>query len=447
MKKIFITIFAAAAVLTGCNRTLIEEAGRGQFSVEISASDEYNSITKAVANEDVNSFKVSIVRSSDGSVAHSYEKFADMPQVIEMLSGSYTINVSSPLNLPAAFDQPVYGASHDFVVKVGEATSEKIVCTLQNVKVSFTLSEAFRREISTYTISVSNGDAVKNKLFWTNVSTETEGQYVTKDVTRPGYFSVEPLTIHVDGKRSIDGSETSHEIMITNPNAKDHFIISLDAKVTGSAGFGIEIDPSVNVRDDEDVYIPGFDEDPVEDPEEDDENGSEGGNPGSGNEGGSDSGDEGGSDDNGGAGETPANDMTMTWAGHESVNNVYPSVNIDENLGEINLLINVPGKIAGFVVKIESESQDFMDAINEMVTGGGNNLDLINDQTSIGALGPNGVGMNLDLAGKENVNFELTGLVPMISMIAMPGTDHVFTLTVTDLTGYSETWQLTFRLP
>ena len=33
MKKIFITIMAAAAVLTGCNTVLIESAGVGQLSV------------------------------------------------------------------------------------------------------------------------------------------------------------------------------------------------------------------------------------------------------------------------------------------------------------------------------------------------------------------------------------------------------------------------------
>jgi hypothetical protein len=55
--------------------------------------------------------------------------------------------------------------------------------------------------------------------------------------------------------------------------------------------------------------------------------------------------------------------------------------------------------------------------------------------------------MDLDLAGKENVTFELTNLVPMISIIAPSGTDHVFTLTVEDQAGKSDSWKLTFRLP
>ena len=62
MKKIFITILAAATVLSSCNHTLIEDAGHGTFSVDLSVSDEYTTITKASANEDVNSFKVEILR-------------------------------------------------------------------------------------------------------------------------------------------------------------------------------------------------------------------------------------------------------------------------------------------------------------------------------------------------------------------------------------------------
>ena len=443
MKKIFITIMAAAAVLTGCNTVLIESAGVGQLSVELSASDEYNAQTRASVNEDKNSFKIEILNKADGSVAKSYQRYADMPQVIELLSGSYTIKATSPNLLPAAFDQPIYGTSHDFVVKVGEVTSEKLVCTLQNVKVSFTLSEAFQRELSTYTISVSNGDAAANQLYWTNVPSEVEGQYLTKNIASAGYFAVAPLTIRVDGKRTVDGSEAYHEIQITDAQAKDHFIVKLDAKVTGSAGVGIEIDPSVNLRDDEEVFVPGFNEDPVVEPEEDE---TPGDNTGSGDN----TGNEGGSGDNsgdqGGSGNTPANDMVMTWAGHESTDNVYPATPINENLGEVNLIIDVPGKIAGFVVQIDSESDAFMGAVYEMTTDGGNRLDLINDPKAIQAMKDVEL-LSGDLKGLTQVPFNLTGLLPLISFVAESGTSHFFTLTVTDETGYSETWKLTFSLP
>ena len=448
MKNIFATIIAAAAVLTGCNTVLIESEGVGHLSLELTASDEYVATSKADgANENVNEFVITIKNKADGSIVKSYARFADMPQVIDLMSGAYTIEASSPATLPAAFNQPIYGTSHDFTVKIGEVSAERLICTLQNVKVTFSLTEAFTRELDTYTISVSNGDAVANTLYWTNVPTELEGQYTTKTIATAGYFHAAPLTIRVDGKRTVDGSEAYHVIKINDAQPRDHYIVKLDAKVTGSAGFNISIDPGVNVREDE-VYVPGFDEDPVQDPEED--NTGDGDDNGSGedneNEGEGDGGSGEGTEGEGGSSQTPANDMTMTWAGHESVNNVYPSTPIDDDLGEVNLIIDVPGKIAGFMVQIDSEDEGFMSAVYEMTTDGGNRLDLVNDSKAIQAM------MDVELltgnlAGLTSVPFNLTGLLPLISVVAAPGTNHVFTLTVTDETGYSETWKLTFSLP
>lgn len=437
MKKIFYSLFAAAVVLSACNESLIEEAGTGQLVLDLSASDSYVAKTKASSNEDKNEFKVDIVRKADG-FKKSYARFGDMGSVVELPSGAYTISVSSPNTLPAAFDQPIYGADHDFVVKVGEVSSENIECTLRNMKVSFNLTDAFKRELSTYTITVSNGDAVENTLYWENVSSSAN-QYTTTDISKAGYFTVAPLTVRVDGKRAVDGSEAYHEIALNDGKARDHFIITLDAKVTGNAGFQIDIIRTLNERD-EDVYVPGFDETPV--PGGSDESGdSSGDNTGSGDDN-TGSGDGSGDD----SGESQHQDMTMTWEGHESVNNVYPSADIDGS--DVNLMINVPGKIAGFVVQIDSESPEFMEVIPDMTSDGSNRLDLINDPVAIAAMKADGIELiTEDLKGKTEVPFNLTGLLPMISFVAESGTNHVFTLTVTDEAGYSETWKLTFYLP
>lgn len=444
MKKTFINIFAAAAVLAGCNNILLEDAGEGHLSLDLSASEEeYVSVTRASENEDVNEFKIEITRPSDPSYKKTFDRFGDMPQMLPLPSGSYTIKATSPNALPAAFNQPVYGVSHDFQVKVGAVSSEKLTCTLQNVKVTFNLSDAFKTELENYTITVSNGDKPENKLYWTNVASGVEDNHTTKDMTEAGYFSVAPLTVRVDAKKVSDDDETYHEIRIQQPKPKDHFIISLDAKVTGQAGFQIEIDPSVNKRDDEEIRVPGFTEDPVEDEWDTPVEG--GGDTGDDNTGGDNTGgDNTGGEDTGS--DVVEGDMTITWTGHESVNNEYPATLIDDNLGEVNLIIDVPGKIAGFKVQIDSESEAFMGAVYEMTTDGGNILDLINDPKAIQAMVDVGL-LTGDLKGLVQVPFNLTGLLPLIPVVAEPGTDHIFRLTVTDETDYTESWKLTFSLP
>lgn len=453
MKKIFISIMAAAAVLTACNTVLIEDAGRGQLSVELSASDEYQTTTKATANEDVKEFKINIISKIDDSVVKTYSRFGDMPQVIELLSGSYTINASSPNVLPAAFNQPIYGTSHDFVVKVGEVTTEELVCTLQNVKVTFSLSEAFSNELSSYTISVSNGEAATNMLYWTNVATDVEGQYTTKDITTAGYFTVAPLTIRVDGKRSVDGSEAYHEINITDPKAKDHFVVKLDAKVTGSAGFAIEIDPSVNLREDEEVFVPGFNEDPVVEPEEDE---TPGDNTGSGDNTGNEGGSGEGSGDQGGA----ENPISLTWTGYETLPTEPVEITSPMN---VDLTLNSPKGISEFKIIIASEASAFLNLVSKMTSNPRETsstslepveADLVNDETAVDKFS-NFVPTGEELTGKNDdgtdittLSFALSKLVPMIPSAgqAGPGTKHTFTLKVTDKEGTSNQWALTFKV-
>lgn len=446
MKRIYISIFAAAAVLSACNDTLIEDAGKGKLALDLSASDSYLTVTKASANEDKNEFKVDIVR-ADG-FTKSYDRYGDMPSIIELPSGAYTISVSSPNTLPAAFDQPIYGASHDFVVKVGETASEKIACTLQNMKVSFNLTDAFKRELSTYTITVSNGDGAENALYWENVRSASN-IYTTTDISKAGYFSVAPLTVRVDGKRAVDGSEAYHEITIRDGKAKDHFIITLDAKVTGNAGFEIDIIETLNERDEE-VFVPGFDETPVP-----------GGSDDSGDDSGDDtgSGDNGSGDDNTGDNTGSGNDgseMSLVWVGNED----FSTAEIVSGMS-VDLQLTVPEGIKEFLITVTSDTPMFMYLVSNMTSTPADfaamdqlesvQIDLVNDPVAVDAMAAPGIELptGSNLTGKTYVDFPLSNLVPMIPEMggAGPDTYHTFNLQVTDNNGNVQDWDLTFHVP
>ena len=454
MKKIFITIMAAACVFAGCNQNIIETVQEGQFSLKnISATGDYAKVdltsdgrpslsTKAETAPDVNDFVIDIVRTS-GDVSKHFDRFGDMPQVLNLPSGVYTITASSPQALPAAFDQPVYGASKTFSVNVGKVTSESLVCTLQNIKVLFTLSDAFKSELSSYTISVSNGEAVENTLYWTNVSSVAADSYTTKDISKAGYFSVAPLKIRVDGKRATDGSEAYHEITLLDVTAKTQLEISLDAKVTGNAGFQITCDPyDVNPRP-EDVYVPGFDEIPVPDLPEDggDDNGGENG----GENNGSDNG-----DDNTG-GEVEQNNIVLDWPEN-------PTLATTDISDEMNILMYVtaPDGIEDFIVTITSQSQEFMQTCSYMTSNpwsGGELesivIDLIDDPVAVTSMSGIGLKTGTDLYGKTTpVEFNISTLVPLIpTQGPVYGSDYYFNLKVIDSKGNSNDWDLVFHLP
>lgn len=459
MKKIYISLIMAAAVLlSGCNKPLMQGSdsakGKGEVSFDITASGDYVTITKAAAddNANVNEFTIDIVNKAGGETV-SYDRFGDMPHVMELPSGQYTLTAMSPNVLPAAFDLPVYGKVHDFTVRIGEVTSEKIECTLQNMKITFSLSQAFRTELESYTISVSNGNFASNTLQWTNVAASAGSERITDDINKAGYFSVAPLTIRVDAKRAIDDSEAYHEIKITDGKAQDHFKVSLDAKVTGNAGFTLDIDYSVNDRD-QDVYIPGFGETPVpgedQDPDQGGTTGPDQGGTTDPDQGGTTGPDQGGdSGDDPGAGTDGG--MELLWPANPSLG----QVDIVDGMS-VELTLNVPEGIKEFTIDVTSDTQMFLYLVSLMTSTPQNmgsiesvNIDLINDATSVTAMKDVGLKTGNELKNQTTVGFSLSSLIPMIPSAgqAGPNTNHTFKLNVTDNAGNSKSWPLTFHVP
>lgn len=456
MKRIYISFMVAAVLLPGCNKPLLQGGdsakGKGEVSFDITASGDYVTITKAAAddNANVNEFTIDIVNKAGGETV-SYDRFGDMPHVMELPSGQYTLTAMSPNVLPAAFDLPVYGKVHDFTVRIGEVTSEKIECTLQNMKITFSLSQAFRTELETYTISVSNGNFASNTLQWTNVAASSGSERITDDINKAGYFSVAPLTIRVDAKRAIDNSEAYHEIKITDGKAQDHFKVSLDAKVTGNAGFTLDIDYSVNDRD-QDVYIPGFGETPVpgedQDPDQGGTTGPDNGGSGSGN----DDPDQGGDPDQGDDPDTGADGgMELLWPANPSLG----QVDITDGMS-VELTLNVPEGIKEFTIDVTSDTQMFLYLVSMMTSTPQNlgsiesvHIDLINDATSVNAMKEVGLKTGNELKNQTTVGFSLSSLIPMIPLAGQAGPDtyHTFELNVTDNAGNSKSWPLTFHVP
>lgn len=417
MKKIFYTVLIAATVFAGCKKNNGTAGGTGRLEVSLTSSGEY--VTKA-DNSDVQNFRIRISR-TDG-FEKIFDTYASMPQILDLGSGDYTISASSPVTKDASFDLPVYGASKTFTIKAGEVTPLSLVCTLQNMKVTFELSENFKKELSSYTVTVTNAaswtasDIASKSLVWKKEDI---------DAKKPGYFSVAPLSVKVDGYRAIDGTEAHASLTITNVAAKDHHIIKLDAKVTGSSSLHLTIDNSL-IEKNAEINIPGWDEVPIPDDPQ---------NPG-------------GSDPQPDPDPQPSTAPTMTWAANPQFNETPIAETMD-----VNLVINAPEKIKTFIVSVDSYI--LSDVIAQLAgktdykyaANGAFDMDLINDASLITALN----GMNLGLPtgdklyGQTTVNFSLSSLIPMISVYSpKSGSKHIFTLKVSDQKGQSYEKALTF---
>lgn len=449
MKKIFYPILAAAAILTACNEEVITD-GTGSLSFKIGeVADQYYTKADAV---DINEFFVTISNwngnpvTCDG-VTYSNVPYKNLPTEISGLpSGPYTVAVSSHEETPAAaFDTPVFGGSTTFNVKTGATTPVTVKCSVQNVKVTVNPTAEFLSELTTYTITVKNEHG--GTIHWTN-NAELTGTNVSADLTLPAHFSVSALDVTVTGYRKISGAEVNLEEnanwngKITDVAAADHHIINIDAQTTGGIGGATEGDNGITLIVDgaglnevnTELEVPGYEDVGVDGPDRGE------------NE---DGGDEGADDVK----------ITMDWPGHEAdADGVFEPVDIEDGMS-VELTVGAEAGIAGFVIRLESDTPAFMALCSQMTSTvltadqakeqGYVMIDLIGDPTAVELMAGVGLKTGNNLKNQTSVPFSLSTLVPMIPSAGQAGkdTDHTFILTVTDNNGDQKSWTLTFHVP
>ncbi len=448
MKKILYSIFAAAAILTGCNREIIENEGQGSLSLDLNCKTDYTEVTTKAAQteqEIINNLAIDIVRSDGWAI--SFDHFSEIKgTVVELGSGSYTLKASSPVQAPAAFDQPIFEGEKDFVIRTGEVTSVDLTCTISNLMVTVQLTENFVNVLSDYEVIVSNGEG---NLKWSATpdasdfepaeAEDKDGKAITVyQGKKAGYFTVSPLTITVKGHRGVDGSDAGTEYYINAVKAADHHVVLIDANVIGSiGGVNITVSDAVN-RIPQDIVVPGFTETPV--PE---------GKPDTGGDG--DTGDSGDSGNGGGSGTdqpvTPANGPQLIWEDNQEFRDLeLPLASgrnpmLDGEEVSVNLTIKAEEGIEECTIEVDSKlcgALFYTYGVGSSAAGP-ILLDLINDPKVVGNLGdifPVGD----EVKGQTEVLLSMSELVPLINSVAgafniVAGDTHKFTITIVDAKG------------
>ncbi|MBR5103917.1 MAG: DUF4493 domain-containing protein [Bacteroidales bacterium] len=405
MRKIKYMLFAIAAVaLSGCRPQVIESQSGLQLKITTDHNGYVDKVVKSGTGMDVNTFIVNIAR-KDGKYSNTWS-YAEIPALIELSTGEYNVSVTSPETALVAWDTPVYSGSVDFAIVAGVVTPLEVVCTLQNMKNSVYCSQHFMDRLTDFEVKISNADG---HLVWgadeVGIYTESSNgdKTIVKSPSKHAYFSVEALTVNVDGYREIDNTTANLKYEIKDVAARDHHIIYLDAHVTGQSSMTLSIDTSVNDKL-VDMILPGIDPDDsmIDD---DIEAGWE--EPGE---------------------EQPSiPDVTvqapyLVW----EANPDFEKMDIEAGMS-VELMVYAPGKIKEFVVKV---SDNFLPAIQILVPGA-EYLDLIGDETAKEALGSM-LPVGDQLLGQTEVMFSLSQLVPLIAAVGNPGEDYIFTLEVTD---------------
>jgi hypothetical protein len=205
----------------------------GQLKLNVGISVAVHNVYNQMKSTDPDEFKV-IIYSQAGEAVITYDRAADIPEVIDLEEGNYYVVAYSDNNVPAAFDNDYYyGESEVFEITGGQTTEVSLTCFLSNIMVTVIYSQNVIDDFSEYSTTVTSPGG--SLVFGMNE-------------TRAGYFSQGPLEIEAVLDYS-DGLGNPQSMVLNGtidaPEAGKHYEIHVDACLTGgSAVINLDVDDS-----------------------------------------------------------------------------------------------------------------------------------------------------------------------------------------------------------
>ena len=246
-------------MLAGCNEAPFSderENGKNKYgefhksalTFDVKEEDGVMVQTRATA-VNIDDFQLTFLR--DGEVERTVD-YGDMPEVMLLEQGTYTVLASYGTDLEAEWDNPFFeGVSDEFVVTPKNITTsiDPIVCNLKNVKVSVTfdpeLAEAAGDD-SYIEVKVKNG---KGLQFYKNAKLQEEhkcGEFA--------YFRInDETTLVATFYGSLYGTEIQQETKsLADISGGNHYKMTFSLHSNNSANQGdsegnVNIDASVDV--------------------------------------------------------------------------------------------------------------------------------------------------------------------------------------------------------
>lgn len=368
------------------------------------------------AGVDVSNFLLTI-KNSQGEQVEQYT-YSEMPEIISLPVGTYTVVASSAETATNGFDVPFYtGSTEQFTIKENELTEvSALTCRLANVMISVEYDEELRKLMGEDVVTtVKIGD---NSL--DIPSSETRKAYLIA----PASAGSMDITL----KGTIDGESVTEVKRVENVQAGQYNIIKYvlspvddgNNSVGGNLNIAINVDSSMTSSD-ETVGVnpgeePGIDDFPTDGGEE----------PGDGD---GDGGDESGSDQN------------MPTIEGTSFNKVPFDIDNDRltisGAAELQVTIGAPNGIANLFVEIISETLD----VSEV--GLPKSFDLAYPGENSDALSGLGFPVGDKVIGQTEVLFDISNFT--ILLPTFKG-NHDFKIRVVDSKGLEETKTLKLKV-
>lgn len=133
MKNILIIL--VALLLWSCKTTC------EGYLVEPTIPEGKGELKSSFVSENTTDDVLSITISQGDKVVEKWNDAKNVPEVIYLIPGDYTITAKTADEMPQVSDKPYYNASTDFTIVEGEVAYTSLECTMLNMKVGIELSE------------------------------------------------------------------------------------------------------------------------------------------------------------------------------------------------------------------------------------------------------------------------------------------------------------------
>lgn len=386
--------------------------------------------TKGTTDQ-VDQFPVTIT-GTDVEYTKKFDSYAELKQAgdVTLPVGTYTIEACSPGEFKSEMSEPFYGGKVENVKIVkGQTAETSVVCTMQNVKISISLTEEFLATYQDWTINVTDKNG--------HIKTYTKA--ADGETPAPVYWKMDESveTIYINGTAKTNGGE---DVTISGTAKKSNlpeYEEGDDTSFVGGDELKIEFSP-VKVEGSTpgileegiQITITMFNSEKNENVEIPVDPGTDGGDteePGTGEDGG----DEGGEEGDGG-GETAAG-PTISFP-----QSTYTLLkDIEKNA---DATITAEAGLKSVKVKITGGNEMFQGIIDELF--GLEAFELINNETLKETFA--GMGISLPNTGDTEYIFPVGAFFSIITtMGATEKPDgHTFEITVTDQNGKTASGKL-----
>lgn len=392
--------------------------------------------TKGTTDQ-VDQFPVTIT-GTDVEYTKTFDSYAELQQAgdVTLPVGTYTIEACSPGEFKSEMSEPFYGGKVENVKIVkGQTAETSVVCTMQNVKISISLTEEFLATYQDWTINVTDKNG--------HIKTYTKA--ADGETPAPVYWKMDESveTIYINGTAKTNGGE---DVTISGTAKKSNlpeYEEGDDTSFVGGDELKIEFSP-VKVEGSTpgvleegiQITITMFNSEKNENVEIPVDPGTDGGDteePGTGEDGG----DEGGEEGDGG-GETAAG-PTISFPQSTYTLPADAEKNADAT-------ITAEAGLKSVKVKITAGNEGFSNALDLLVSSGidfSTGVELVDNQPLEGVIGIIAPGLKVPSEGATDYKFPVGSFFEVLSDAgATDSTGHIFDITVTDQNGKTASGKL-----